>query len=59
MLAIVRLVNLACNRIGLGLIHEPELALGATREAEVLDLSDFQIAELEALLEESREFGFA
>jgi HD-like signal output (HDOD) protein len=59
MLTIVRFVNLACHRIGLGLIHEPELALNATREAEVLDLSDFQIAELEALLEESREAGFA
>jgi HD-like signal output (HDOD) protein len=57
MLCIVRFVNLACHRIGLGLKHEPELVLINTKEAEVLDLNDFQIAELEALLEESREAG--
>jgi HD-like signal output (HDOD) protein len=55
MLAIVRFANLACRRIGLGLKHEPELDLIATREAEVLDISDSQITELEALLDESRE----
>jgi HD-like signal output (HDOD) protein len=57
MLCIVRFVNLACHRIGLGLKHEPEFVLIDTKEAEILDLSDFQIAELEALLEESREAG--
>jgi hypothetical protein len=35
--------------------HEPELELLATKEAEVLDVSDLQIAELEALLDESRD----
>jgi HD-like signal output (HDOD) protein len=57
MLCIVRFVNIACRRIGLGLKHEPGLVLIDTREAEILDLNDFQIAELEALLEESREAG--
>jgi len=55
MLAIVRFVNLACHRIGLGLKHEPELVLIDTREAEILDISAMQIAELEAVLDESRE----
>lgn len=55
MLAIVRLVNLACNRIGLGLKHQPDLVLISTREAEVLDITDTQLVELEAILEESRE----
>jgi len=55
MLAIVRFVNMACHRIGLGLIHEPDLDLLATYEAEVLDITPTQILELEALLEESRE----
>lgn len=58
MLAIVRFVNLACRRIGLGLKHEPELKLQLTMEAEVLDLGEMQIAELESLLEESRESEF-
>lgn len=55
MLAIVRFVNLACSRIGLGLKHQPDLVLVATKEAEVLDITDVQIVELEALLEESRD----
>lgn len=55
MLAIVRFVNLACHRVGLGLKHEPELSLIDTREAEILDISDVQIVELEAVLNESRE----
>jgi len=55
MLAIVRFVNLACHRVGLGLKHEPDLDLSATREAEVLDIGEFQIAELLALLEETRD----
>jgi HD-like signal output (HDOD) protein len=58
MLAIVRFVNLACHRIGLGLIHEPDLALIETREAELLDISEAQIFELEAVLNESREVVF-
>ncbi len=58
MLAIVRFVNLACHRFGVGLKHEPELVLPLTLEAEVLDIGEMQIAELEALLEESREAVF-
>lgn len=58
MLAIVRFVNQTCHRIGLGLKHEPDLVLTLTLEAEVLDISEMQIAELEALLEESREAEF-
>ncbi len=58
MLAIVRFVNLACHRVGLGLKHEPELALQMTLEAEVLDLGELQIAELETLLIETRDAEF-
>jgi HD-like signal output (HDOD) protein len=58
MRAIVRFVTLACHRVGLGLKHEPELALQMTLEAEVLDLGELQIAELETLLIETREAEF-
>lgn len=58
MLAIVRFVNLACHRVGLGLKHEPDLVLMATREAEVLDIGEFQVAELLDLLEETRDVEF-
>ncbi len=55
MLAIIRFVNLTTHRLGIGLKHEPELVLMATKEAEVLDITDPQIVELESMLEESRE----
>ncbi|QOX79104.1 HDOD domain-containing protein [Trichlorobacter lovleyi] len=58
MLAIVRFVNLTCHRVGLGLIKEPDLALQLTLEAEVLDIGELQIAELESLLIETRETEF-
>ncbi|BCS53756.1 HDOD domain-containing protein [Geobacter sp. SVR] len=55
MLAMVRFVNLACRRMGLGLKHEPGLALIETQEARILGIGEFQIAELLELLEESRD----
>jgi HD-like signal output (HDOD) protein len=58
MLAIVRFVNLACHKVGLGLKKEPDLALQLTLEAEVLDIGELQIVELEALLIETREAEF-
>lgn len=58
MLAIVRFVNLACHKVSLGLKKEPDLALQLTLEAEVLDIGELQIAELESLLIDSREAEF-
>jgi HD-like signal output (HDOD) protein len=55
MLAIVRFVNMACHRVGLGLRHDPDLALISTPEAEILDIGEFQIAELLMLLEETKD----
>ena len=55
MLAIVRFVNLACRFVGLGLKHDPTIVLIGTEEAEVLDIGEFQIAELVSLLEETKE----
>ena len=55
MLAIVRFANLACHRVGLGLKREPDLVLIKTQEAEILDITDTQILELEAMLEETRD----
>ncbi len=58
MLAIVRFVNHACHKTGLGLIKTPDMVLQTTVEAEVLDIGELQIEELEALLIDSREFEF-
>ena len=57
MLAIVRLVNMACRFVGLGLKHDPGLVLVSSLEAEILDIGELQIAELISLLEESRDAG--
>ncbi len=57
MLAIVRFVNLACHKVGLGLNKEPDLNLQLTLEAEILDIGELQIAELESLLLDTANFG--
>jgi putative nucleotidyltransferase with HDIG domain len=51
-LQIVRLANHACNKVGLGLRRQPELVLGAVREAATLGMSEIAIAELEIILED-------
>jgi putative nucleotidyltransferase with HDIG domain len=52
-LQIVRLANHACNKVGMGLRLQPDLVLGALREAGTLGLSEIAIAELEILLEDA------
>lgn len=52
-LVIVRFINNACHKFGLGLKREPELDLLLTRESELLYIGEMQIAELEPLLLES------
>ncbi len=52
MLTCVRLVNLACRRLGVGLCHEPELDLMATEEAELLELEEVRVRELLTFLDQ-------
>ena len=51
-LQVVRLANHACNKAGIGLHLQPELVLGAVREAGTLGMSEIAIAELEIILED-------
>lgn len=51
-LQIVRLANHACNKVGIGLRPQPEIVLGAVREAATLGMSEIAIAELEIILED-------
>ena len=51
-LQIVRLANHACNKVGIGLDLQPEMVLGAAREAHTLGMSEIAIAELEIILED-------
>ncbi|MGE3275712.1 MAG: HDOD domain-containing protein [Vicinamibacterales bacterium] len=52
-LLMVRMANLACNKLGIGLVHDSTLELPTTDEALALGLSDVALAELEILLEDT------
>jgi HD-like signal output (HDOD) protein len=57
-LQIVRLVDAACRKAGIGMSSEPELVLEALPEAQTLGIKDVHLAELEIQLEEMiEEFG--
>ncbi len=53
LLGAVRLANLACNKMGIGLHGDPSLLLAVTDEAHQLGLSEVQLAALEIRLEDS------
>ena len=53
MLIIVRLVNPACHKLGLGMHHDPTMVLTTATEAQHLEASELLLAELEILLEDS------
>ena len=53
LLLLVRLGNLACNKMGIGLNEDPSLLLAASPEAHSLGLTEVALAELEIKLEDS------
>lgn len=52
LLQIVKLVDGACRKVGIGMVHEPELALEGLPEAKLLGIKDVHLAELEIELED-------
>ncbi len=54
LLALVRLANMACNTLGIGIVKYPELVVSSTEEAHMLNLSEIDLAELEILLEDTK-----
>ena len=54
LLLLVRLANLVCRKLGIGLEQDNALDLAATPEAELLRLTGRDLAELELALEDSR-----
>ena len=56
LLALVRLADKACCKLGIGLDAEPSLVLVATPEAEILHISEVDLARMEIMLEDSRVF---
>ena len=53
LLTMVRLADLACNKLGIGLRPTPDLLLTGTVECEQLGISEIEIAQLEIKLEDS------
>lgn len=53
MLTMVRLVNIACHKLGIGMQHDPSLVLAATAEAQTLEAPELLLAELEIMLEDA------
>lgn len=53
LLVFVRLIDQACDKVGIGLHHDPHIALAATVEGQTLGLGEIPMAELEILLEDS------
>ena len=56
LLALVCLANKACLKLGIGLPADEELVLVATPEAQTLNLTDVDLAQLEIMLEDSQVF---
>ncbi|WP_457668249.1 HDOD domain-containing protein [Thiolapillus sp.] len=52
--AIVRLVDSGCAKVGIGRNADDQLALAMLPEADILDLSEIQLAEFEVVLEDVR-----
>ena len=54
LLILVRMANQVCHKLGIGLVHEPNLLLPATLEASLLNLTEIDLAELEIALEDTK-----
>jgi HD-like signal output (HDOD) protein len=53
LLLMVRLVDMACKKVGIGLHHDPAIVLTTTAEAQVLGAKEMVLAELEIMLEDA------
>lgn len=53
LLAMVRLVDQACNKLGVGMRPEPDLVLFASSEAQLLGVKEITLAELEIVIEDA------
>jgi HD-like signal output (HDOD) protein len=54
LLALVRLADMACCKLGIGLDKDPSLVLIASPEAETLHISEVDLARMEIMLEDSQ-----
>ena len=54
LLLLIRLSDLACNKLGIGIYPPSDMNLAATFEANQLELGEIDLAELEIMLEDTR-----
>lgn len=54
MLMLVRMANMTCHKLGIGLVHDTSIQPAATLEANQLNLSEIDLAELEIMLEDAK-----
>lgn len=53
LLLMVRLVDTACKKVGIGLHHDPSIVLATAAEAQLLGAKEVVLAELEIMLEDA------
>jgi HD-like signal output (HDOD) protein len=53
LLLLVRLVDMACRKVGIGLHHDPSIVLATTAEAQILGAKEVVLAELEIMLQDA------
>jgi HD-like signal output (HDOD) protein len=53
LLLLVRLVDMACRKVGIGLHHDPSIVLSTTAEAQALGAKEVVLTELEIMLEDA------
>jgi putative nucleotidyltransferase with HDIG domain len=58
-LIIVRLSDKGCNKLGIGVNSDPSIVLAAMPEAEMMNLSEIDIAKLEIKLEDSKLLNYS
>lgn len=52
LLAMTRLLDLLCRKLGVGQPAEPDIVLAATEEAQILGLKEIRLAQLEVMIED-------
>jgi HD-like signal output (HDOD) protein len=56
-LLLVRLTNQACDKLGIGMRHDPSIVLFSTPEASALRIKELVLAELEVMLEDTMQIA--
>lgn len=51
---VVRVADMVCLRLGIGVVELPDLAVASSDEAQLLNLTEIDLAELEILLEDTK-----